>query len=97
MSYEIKMRDKPVKYLKKLAKSAPKEFIKIDKFIYGTLSVDKNPCILPSAKYLQGYNDNRYRWRLGNYRIIGIVNNGEFKIIEIIKIDRRSERTYKGL
>ena len=97
MSYKVKIKDKCVKYLKKLAESAPKDFILIDKFIHNKLEVDENPCRFSNATHLSGYNDNRYRWRIGNYRIIGIVNNGEFKVIEIIKIAKRDERTYKGL
>lgn len=97
IKYEIKIKDSCLKYLKKLSKSTPKDFIRIDKFIYNTLSTNDNPCKLPNAKHLQGFRDNRYRWRLGEYRIIGIVNNGEFKIIEIIKISRRNDSTYKGL
>lgn len=41
------------------------------------------------------YDDNRYRWRLGDYRIIGIVENNTFKLIQIIKIAKRDENTYR--
>lgn len=97
MSFEIKYEKKCVKFLKKLVKSAPKEFFKIDSFLNEILAVDENPCKLINAKHLQGYTDNRYRWRLGEYRIIGIVENGETKIIQVIKISKRDENTYKGL
>lgn len=97
MSYEIRTKKQVDKFLVKLAKSAPNEFNKIDFFLKNRLPNCDNPCLLSNATHLQGYNDNRYRWRLGNYRIIGIVNNGEFKIIEIIKIAKRDNRTYKDL
>ena len=97
MSYKIILKKQVSKFLDKLEKSTPSEHSKIVIFLNEKLSTSDNPCLLPNATHLQGYNDNRYRWRLGNYRIIGIVNNGEFKVIEIIKIAKRDERTYKGL
>ena len=96
MSYEIRIKKQVDKFLAKLAKSAPHEFDKIDYFIKNVLSNDDNPCLLPNAKHLQGFSDNRYRWRIGEYRIIGIVKNGEFKIIEVVKIARKDDTTYKG-
>ncbi|EOA2864014.1 MULTISPECIES: type II toxin-antitoxin system RelE family toxin [Campylobacter] len=97
MSCKIEYEKRVVKFLKKLAKSAPKEFFKIDTFLNEILPNCENPCILPNAKYLQGFNDNRYRWRLGDYRIIGIVKNDTFHFIQVIKISKRDENTYKGL
>lgn len=83
--------------MKKLAKSAPKEFFKVRSFLNKTLSVCESPLNLPNCTKLVGYADNRYRWRIGEYRIIGIVENGETKIIQVIKISKRDENTYKGL
>lgn len=97
MSYKITLKKQVSKFLDKLEKSTPSEHSKIVIFLNEKLATSDNPCLLPNATHLQGYNDNRYRWRLGNYRIIGIVNNGEFTVIEIIKIARRDDRTYKGL
>ncbi len=97
MNYKINIDTKANFFLKKLSKSAPKDFDKIDYFLTNILPNAENPCTLPNAKYLQGFKDNRYRWRLGNYRVIGIVENGETKIIQIIKIAKRDENTYKGL
>ena len=97
MSYKIEYEKKAVKFLKKLAKSAPRDFFKIDTFLNESLTTCENPCTLPNAKHLQGFNDNRYRWRIGEYRIIGIVENGKTKIIKVIKIDKRDSTTYKGL
>lgn len=70
MSCKIEYEKRVIKFLKKLAKGTPKEFFKIDTFLNELLSTCENPCVLPNAKHLQGFNDNRYRWRLGNYRII---------------------------
>ncbi len=97
MNYEIQLTKQVLKFLNKLEKSTPSEHSKIVIFLNEKLSTNQNPCMLSNAKYLQGFDDNRYRWRLGNYRIIGIVNNGEFKIIEIIKISKQDESTYKNL
>lgn len=96
MSYKIKFKKQVDKFLVKLAKSAPKEFLKIDTFLKDELPNCENPCALPSAKHLQGYSDNRWRWKIGDYRIIGIVQNGEFKIIEIVEIARRQSKTYSN-
>lgn len=85
-----------VKYLKKLAKSTPKDYLRLDNFLNQVLPCSENPCGLPNAKHLKGF-DNHYRWRLGDYRIIGIVTYTDFYIIDIVKIDKRDESTYKGL
>lgn len=97
MNFEIILDKKSIKFLQKLAKSAPKEYTKIIDFLDDKLANSENPCFLPNAKHLQGFDDNRYRWRVGEYRIIGIVENGKYKIIQVIKITKRDESTYKGL
>lgn len=96
MSFEIFISKKADKELKKIAKSNKEAHLDIVIFIEKKLT-SENPCALPNAKHLQGFNDNRYRWRLGEYRIIGIVENGKTKIIQIIKIAKRDDSTYKGL
>lgn len=96
MSYEIRTKKQVDKFLVKLAKSAPNEFDKIDFFLKNKLANCENPCKLPNAFYLRGYSDNRWRWKIGDYRIIGIVQNGEFKIIEIVEIARRQSKTYSN-
>lgn len=97
MSYEIVIDTKANFFLKKLSKTAPKDFDKIDYFLANILSNTENPLILPNCKKLVGFSDNRYRWRLGNYRIIGIVKNDTFELIQIVKISKRDENTYKSL
>lgn len=97
MSYKVEYSKDVVKSLNKLARSTPKDFVKIDIFISKHLTTCEDPCKLENATRLQGYKDKRYRWRLGNYRIIGIIKNNIFQVIQIIKISKRDERTYKGL
>ena len=62
------------------------------------LSQVKNPFTLPNAKRLNAYKD-RWRWRIDNYRIIGIKSKNEQNqdvVIIIIEIDKRS-KVYKNL
>nr|WP_321431599.1 hypothetical protein [uncultured Campylobacter sp.] len=96
MSYEILIDKKADKFLKNLQKGQKKEFEKIVFFLNDILKNTDEPYNLPNSKKLQGFTDNRYRWRLNNYRIIGKIINGEFKIIQIIKISKRDESTYKN-
>lgn len=91
MSFKILISKKADKELKKIAKGNKEAHFDITIFIEKKLESTENPCILPNAKHLQGFKDNRYRWRIGDYRIIGIVENGEVKVIEIIKIAHRQE------
>lgn len=93
MSYEITIDTKPNSFLKKLTKTAPQDFDKIDIFLK-TLSKIENPLTLPNCTKLVGFSDNRYRWRLGNHRIIAIVQKGAVKILQIIHIGKRDENTY---
>ncbi|MGX2983660.1 type II toxin-antitoxin system RelE family toxin [Helicobacter sp. 23-1045] len=67
MSYEIIIKKQVDKLLKNLSKSAPREFDRIDYFLNNTLSLSDNPCKLPNARRLKGFDDNRYRWRIGEY------------------------------
>lgn len=87
---KIILHKKCEKWIAKTAKTNYPLAEKIVKFLKDTLTNAQNPATLPNAKKLQGFS-NRYRWRLGDYRIIGIIENGEFKIIEIIKIAHRQE------
>lgn len=81
------------KFLSKLLKSNVRDGSKINLFI-DKMRNNENPCALPNAKKLSGFNDNRYRWALGNWRVIGTVKNGEITIITIIEIARRNSTTY---
>lgn len=80
-----------------LSKSAAKELDKITKGDINSsflikrflirLEESNQPKNLPNAKKLQGF-DERYRWRVGDYRIVGLVKDKEL-IIQIIKIATR--------
>nr|WP_321431524.1 hypothetical protein [uncultured Campylobacter sp.] len=39
--------------------------------------------------------DNRWRWRVGQYRIIGVISNSdEIQIFYILEIDKKDDNTY---
>lgn len=97
MNYKIEIEKNASEFLTKLSKSQKKAHAKIDIFIHEILTTCENPCTLQNAKRLTGFADNRWRWRLGDYRIVAKIVDGEFKIIEIIKISKRDESTYKNL
>ncbi|TLD82945.1 hypothetical protein LS70_006560 [Helicobacter sp. MIT 11-5569] len=97
MSYEIFIEKKVGKFLKNIEKKQKRQSEKILFFLHNILKNSSDPCSLPNAKKLQGFMDNRYRWRLGDYRIIGRIENNAFKIIQIIKITKRDDSTYRGL
>lgn len=90
MSYNITIDTKANLFLKKLAKTAPKDFEKIDNFLLRLESIQE-PLKLPNCTKLVAFSDNRYRWRLGNHRIIAIVAKNQIQIIHIAK---RDEKTY---
>ena len=81
------------KQLAKINKADYKSAQKIKIFLRA-LAQTKQPKSLPNGEKMKGYDDDRYRWRVGNYRVIGIVKDKEL-IIEIIKISTR-EGAYKG-
>lgn len=93
MSYSAELTNKAEKELEKLKQKNKLLSIKIAKFILEKLDNSENPALLPNAKKLSGFKDNRYRWRLGDIRIIGTIKN-EIKIIEIIEISKRDDNTY---
>lgn len=82
-----------VRELEKISKGNAKQALMIRQFL-GELALAKNPKNLPNGEKMQGYDDNRYRWRVGSYRVIGLVKDKEL-LIQIIKISSR-EGAYKG-
>ncbi len=90
MSYNITIDTKANLFLKKLAKTAPKDFEKIDNFLLRLESIQE-PLKLPNCTKLVAFSNNRYRWRLGNHRIIAIIAKNQIQIIHIAK---RDEKTY---
>ncbi len=91
MSYKVEMTKSASEQLAKINKSNPNMGYRIQFFLDKKLTNDENPCFLPNAKKLQ-FSNNRWRWRLGDYRIIGIVDKiGNPIIINIIQISHRQE------
>lgn len=74
------------KELHKINKGDPKASSRIKQFLSALENVAQ-PKLLPNAKKLESY-DNHYRWRVGEYRIIGLIQDKEL-IIHIIKIATR--------
>lgn len=85
------------KFIDKLLKRDEYNALQILNFIKKDLSnYDGDPRFMQNAKKLKGYNDERYRWRVGQYRIIGLVTKKEIFIVQVIKIAKRDDKTYKG-
>lgn len=99
MSCKIELDLKqPIFFLKKLAKKAPQDFTKLYSFLSIDLANCENPCLIAQAKHLTGFDENYYRWRISSYRIVGIVMKLENNyLIQIVKISRHNEKTYKNL
>ena len=94
---QIELRNSAIKTLEKIEKENKIVCAQIRTFLR-ELSQIKNPFTLPNAKKLNAYKD-RWRWRIDNYRIIGIKSKNEQHqnlIIIIIEINKRS-KVYKNL
>lgn len=92
----VEIDKKANKFVDDLAKTNKEANVKIANFLSETLpNYSGDPRFMPNAKHLKGYKDNRYRWRIGQYRIIGLVTKQEIFIVSVIKIDKRDDKTYK--
>ncbi len=94
---QVEIRNSAIKTLEKIENKDKIAFYEISSFL-DDLSQVKNPFTLPNVKKLSGYKD-RWRWRIDNYRIIGIKSKNEQNqdvVIIIIEIDKRS-KVYKNL
>ena len=94
---QVEIRNSAIKTLEKIENKDKIAFYEISSFL-DDLSQVKNPFTPPNVKKLSGYKD-RWRWRIDNYRIIGIKSKNEQNqdvVIIIIEIDKRS-RVYKNL
>ena len=90
MKYSILITNKALKELEKIQKSAPNEADRI-LALFEILKISDTPHLLPNAKKLQGYQkENYYRWRIGNYRVIGYIQHSEL-VIKIVKVATRQE------
>lgn len=77
------------KDLKKINLSNPKIAQRIRFFIDEVLSANQNIFALQNVKKLEN-EKNKYRWRIGDYRIIASYKK-EILTIEIIRIAHRQE------
>ncbi|MWV63045.1 type II toxin-antitoxin system RelE/ParE family toxin [Helicobacter saguini] len=87
--YKVEVTNKASKELDKIIESNPGRGRQIEILLYETLPNTPNPFALPNAKKLKS-EENKYRWRVGNYRVIGEVYNN-ILTIEIIKIANRKD------
>lgn len=90
MTYRVEVTKQAEKQLRKLNR---KDLLLVASAI-DELEKCENPCVLPNAKKLQGIK-NGWRWRVGVYRLLGIVD-GNRLIIELFKAGHRRE-VYRGL
>jgi len=82
-SYKIFWRNSAKKELRNL----PKDFI--SKIINSVSELSVNP-FPAGVKKLKGNDDNEFRIRIGNYRVIYTVQN-DVLIIEVIKVGHRKD------
>ena len=85
--YKIEITQTADKDLKKIKDE--KTAIKIRIFLENKLPNVTNPKSLKNATKMKDEKD-KYRWRIGDYRIIGIVKDN-IPAIEIIKIAHRKD------
>lgn len=86
--YEVVLMRAAKKELMKIKKGNFKVAERITAFIKALKEI-QNPFSLPNARKMQG-EENRYRWRVGDYRVIGAVKN-ELLVIQVIRIAHRQE------
>lgn len=84
--YKVEYSPRAVKALKKI----PKQYQVNIKDRVTKLSVDP---YIPGTIKLVDYPAANFRYRVGNYRILFDINNEE-KIMEILDIRKRDEKTY---
>ncbi|MWV62508.1 type II toxin-antitoxin system RelE/ParE family toxin [Helicobacter saguini] len=87
--YEVRVEQKAEKQLDKITKGNPMAARQIRDFVYVLLPTTQNPLSMHNIKKMQG-KENTYRWRVGNYRIIGEVYS-DILLIKIIKIASRQD------
>ena len=81
--FEVKLHKSASKSLKKLDSTTQRRIVKA---LVG-LSTDPTP---QGYKKLKGQNDDTYRIRVGDYRIIYTINNGEVLIL-VLTIGHRKD------
>lgn len=88
----IEISDLALKYLEKREKSDFIGTAKIKDFLC-KLQDTESPTTIGNCKKLKGF-ENKWRWKISDYRIIGSIEKGEFKILKIEKIEKRNSKTY---
>ncbi len=91
--YEVELNKKAQKALVKMLDSDIFNAKSISLFLNDILATCDNPKSLKNAKKLKGYKTDVWRWRIGNYRIIGEFLKGVL-VIKIIEIAHR-QNVYK--
>lgn len=79
------------KFLNKQANGDPKGIEKV-RILLRQLEIILEPTKMPNAKKMKNYKhlENCWRWRMGNYRVVGDINDIEC-IIKIIEISTRED------
>ena len=90
MAYRVEVAKRAEEQLAKLNK---KDLLLVAHAI-DELEQCENPCALPNAKKLQDVEDG-WRWRVGVYRLLGVVD-GDRLIIELFKVGNRRD-VYRNL
>lgn len=91
----IKIAEKVEKYLEKLKKGDRKSALKIEFFIIEKLMNSQEPTKLANCKNIKNSKENKWRWRVGKYRIIGVLEKEQqLKILLITEIDKKNDTTY---
>ena len=85
MNYEVKISDKALKTLKQMDKHQ-------SKIIIGWINKNLSGCVDPRSqgKALVGDKKGYWRYRIGSYRLIAEIDDGQVRI-NIINIDHRRE------
>jgi mRNA interferase RelE/StbE len=74
---------------KEIANLEPKTRKLVLRWIEANLEGSENPREVPGSKKLQGVRGG-WRWRLGAYRILGVID-GEILTIELFRIGHRRD------
>lgn len=89
-------------YRVRITKSAQKQLDKMEPrirklvaaYINQTLNGCQNPRAIPDSKDLRGI-ENGWRWRVGAYRILGVILDDEI-VIEVFRVGHRKD-VYENL
>ena len=91
MSYEVEWSRIATKELLSIEK---KQRLMILKWVDDNLTSCENPKAIPGSKALKG-TKNGWRYRVGSYRILATINEGNL-LIEIVRVGHR-QGVYKNL